>query len=407
MNALRNGTRIGILASSFLDWTGGVDFLYSVVDSIRAAGDPVDMHLLVVEPSARTRVGRLWRAAYETWAPTRTIVSGYRPPSGSEDIAHLCSGVFRVGRGRSGLNAVIKKLGLEVLLPSLEVLPIGLRCPWIGYIYDFQHRLLPDLFSEPERRDRDRRFASMMVRADAVMVNSRDTANQGRQVYPAYAANLRSLPFSASPRDLWLDDPGHVQQSAAACTCGHPFFMVSNQFWVHKDHPTAFKAFARFAAWQPDVRLVCTGEISDYRRPSYYAEMLQLLDDLGVADRVIITGFLPKSEQIALLRTCIALLQPTLCEGGPGGGAVHDAVALGVRSIVSDIPVNRELSAEPTVTLFPAGDAEALAARMVDAFSKPAVPPDVDELRALGLSRRAACGRVILDLVAEVRAAHR
>jgi glycosyltransferase involved in cell wall biosynthesis len=400
-------TRIGILASGFLEWAGGVDFLYSVVDSIRAADEPADMHLLVVEPSARTRVGRLWQVACARWASPHMIRGEPKPPDGCEDLARLCGSVHRVRRGRCFLNAVIEGLGLEVLIPSLEVLPRGLRCPWIGYLYDFQHRQLPGLFGKTERRARDRHFASMMARADAVVVNSRDTANEGRRAYPAHAAKLHSLPFNASPRDPWFDDPVRPPHSVVSGTRGLPFFMVSNQFWMHKDHATAFRAFARVAALHPGVRLVCTGETSDYRRPSHFADMRRLLDDLGVADRVSITGLLPKSEQIALLRTCVALLQPTRSEGGPGGGAVYDAVALGVRSIVSDIPVNRELSTEPTVTLFPVGDADALAARMADALRRPATPPEAADLRALGLSRRAACGRVLLDLVAEVRAAPR
>lgn len=393
--------RIGIPATGFLDWTGGVDFLHSVVDSIHAADDTAELHLLLVEGRPRTTPARWWQALRTAWAPTPRLASGLAPPPGCEDIARLCSGVHRVERGRRGVNAAVSRLGLDVLLPSHAVLPRGLRCPWIGYLYDFQHRRLPDLFTARERGHRDRRFAAMMGRADAVVVNSRDTAAEGRLAYPAQAAKLRALPFNACPREQWLDDIA-TPRAQPRFSRALAYFMVSNQFWVHKDHPTAFKAFARLAAHDPAVRLVCTGDTSDYRRPAYFDGLRRLLDELGVADRAAITGLLPKAEQIGLLRNCVALVQPTLCEGGPGGGAVYDAVALGVRSIVSDIPINRELDAEPTVTFFPTGDAEALAARMADALATPSTPPPATELRAAGRRRRAACGRVILDLVAEV-----
>lgn len=393
--------RIGIPATGFLDWTGGVDFLHSVIDSIHAADDTAELHLLLVEGRPRTMPARWWQALRTAWAPATRLASGLAPPPGCEDIARLCSGVHRIGRGRRGVDAAVARLGLDVLLPSHAVLPRGLRCPWIGYLYDFQHRRLPDLFTPRERGHRDRRFAAMMARADAIVVNSRDTAAEGRLAYPAQAAKLRALPFNACPREQWLDDTA-APRVEPRFSRGLPYFMVSNQFWVHKDHPTAFKAFARLIAHDPAVQLVCTGDTSDYRRPAYFAELRRLLDELGVADRVSITGLLPKPEQIALLRNCVALVQPTLCEGGPGGGAVYDAVALGVRSIVSNIPINRELNAEPTVTFFPTGDAEALAACMAAALSRPSTPLPVAELRAAGRRRRAACGRVILDLVAEV-----
>lgn len=398
---------IGILGSGFIDWAGGVDFLHSVVDSIRATNDPVEMHLLLVEPRSRSTAGR-WRQAVQTaWAPNSRIVSAVELPPHCNEIIRLCATTHRIGRGRSGLNAAIKRFGLDVLLPSHAVLARRLLCPWIGYGWDFQHRQLPELFSVRERRRRHRLLGSMMTNADAVVVNSHDTAAEARLAYSKHANKIRALPFNACPRERWLDDATADPPINTPFARELPYFMVSNQFWMHKDHPTAFKAFAKVAARHPDARLVCTGETSDYRRPAYFGELRRLLDELGIADRVAITGLLPKGEQIALLRACVALLQPTRCEGGPGGGAVYDAVALGVRSIVSDIPINRELSGEPTVTLFPAGDADALAARMSEALVTPSMPPDTALLRTLGMSRRAACGRVILDLVAEVRAARR
>lgn len=395
-------TRIGILGAGFVDWAGGVDFLHSIVDSIRATNEPVEMHFLLGESRPRSKVARWRQALHTAWAPKSRISSGIALPPHCDDVVRLCAAAHRIGRGRAGLNAAIEMFELDALLPSHAVLASRLHCPWIGYGWDFQHRQLPQLFTARERRRRHRLLGSMMANADAVVVNSHDTAAEGRLTYPRQAEKILALPFNAAPRERWLDDTTAGTYEGIPFAPELPYFMVSNQFWMHKDHPTAFKAFARTVARHPDVRLVCTGETSDYRRPSYFAELRHLLDDLGIADRVAVTGILPKSEQIALLRNCVALLQPTRCEGGPGGGAVYDAVSLGVRSLVSDIPINRELAAERTVTFFPVGDAEALAARMSEALATPSTPPEAAELLALGRARRAACGRAILDLVAEV-----
>ena len=58
-----------------------------------------------------------------------------------------------------------------------------------------------------------------------------------------------------------------------------------------------------------------------------------------------LVGHISKDDQMALLRGALALLQPTLFEGGPGGGAVYDAVAVGVPALVSDLEVNLEIGA--------------------------------------------------------------
>ena len=45
-----------------------------------------------------------------------------------------------------------------------------------------------------------------------------------------------------------------------------------------------------------------------------------------------------------MLRNAKALIQPTLFEGGPGGGSANEAIALDVAVLASNIPVNLEIN---------------------------------------------------------------
>jgi glycosyltransferase involved in cell wall biosynthesis len=391
--------RIGIPAHGFQDWAGGVDFLFTVVDGLRAAAPGAELHLLV--PHERPAGG--WKRLKST--VKRMLRRGTRDrraaPLDCSAVAALCDAVHSIPAGPDAVAETSGRLRLDAVLPSHGILPAGMPCPWVGYLYDFQHRHLPQLFTEREIRKRDEAFAGMIDAAPAVVVNSRDTAAEARSLYPHAADRIHALPFNASPRPEWLDDAADAQGPAVA----GPYFIVSNQFWVHKDHATAFRAFARAAADRPDLRLVCTGQTSDYRRPEYFGTLVELLDSLGVRDRVIITGLVPKAEQIQLVKGAVAVVQPTLCEGGPGGGAVYDAVSLGIRSIISDIPINRELADEPTVSFFAVGDAESLAAGMTQALRGTPIPVAAEELRVRGRDRRTAAGRTILEVVSGLRAA--
>lgn len=390
--------RIGIPTHGFRDWAGGVDFLFSVVDSLRAAPEAVDLHLLDPTPRAPNAWKRLRRAITARLG----VRTGDRAPPALDcaAIAARCDATHRLPDGAEAIAEAGRRLRLDAILPAHGVLPGAMPCPWIGYLYDFQHRHLPHLFTERERRKRDEAFDRMVEAAPAIVVNSRDTATEARRLYPRAAARIHALPFNASPRPEWLDGPiGGTMVAPSG-----PYFLVSNQFWVHKDHSTAFRAFASVAGRHPDVRLVCTGQTSDFRRPEYFATLVALLETLGVSDRVTIAGLLPKKEQIELLKGAVAVIQPTLCEGGPGGGAVYDAVSLGVRAIVSDIPINRELSGEPVVAFFPTGDPEALADAMLHALATPRPTVSANVLRDRGQARRAACGRMILDIVAALGA---
>jgi len=180
------------------------------------------------------------------------------------------------------------------------------------------------------------------------------------------------------------------------------YFILCNQFWVHKDHRTAFRAFAQLLKERSEVEvtLVCTGSLEDHRAPGHAAELRALLATLGIADRVRLLGYLAKPDQIALMRGAIALLQPTLFEGGPGGGSTYDAVALGVPAILSDIPVNREVEGR-SISYFPPGDAPALAARMAQALDAGLPAPDPAELARESAWRLARLGRTLQQAIGE------
>jgi len=115
-------------------------------------------------------------------------------------------------------------------------------------------------------------------------------------------------------------------------------------------------------------------------------------------------GFASEADRAPLtMKDAVALVQSTLFEGGPGGGAVYDAVSLGAPSLVSDIAVNREID-EPTVRFFRVRDPDDLAAAMerclagdVPARSTP------EDLLVQGRIRRTACGRVLMQAAAMSR----
>ncbi len=63
------------------------------------------------------------------------------------------------------------------------------------------------------------------------------------------------------------------------------------------------------------------------------------------------------------MKNCIALIQPTLFEGGPGGGSVYNAISVGKKCIVSNIKINKEI-VDNNVLFFKAGNNQNLALKM-------------------------------------------
>jgi glycosyltransferase involved in cell wall biosynthesis len=388
--------KVGVLGHYFVEWTGGFDFLRMTLDSLLAeADDSVEFHLLLPLRGPRLSV-RLFARRVRALLLKR----GPNYPSSGAVLA-ACAELDKrirlavIDRGTAPLASYCQRHGIEVLLPSTYELPLSVKTPWIAYVGDFQHKHLPHFFTAKEQMSRDAHFAHILNVAPAVIVNSRTVAEEAAEFYPGHSSRIVALPFSA---DVPRIQPSEAVQSCRKYGITGTFFMVCNQFWIHKDHATAFRAFAVLCRVRPDLTLVCTGEPSDPRDPQHTTRLLHLAQTLGIADKLKILGVIPKADQLGLLTACAAVVQPTLCEGGPGGGVVFDAVGLGVRSVVSDLRVNLELD-EPTVRFFKAGDDASLAEQMRSILTEPAplIPRDV--LIAQGRQRRKACGGALFEAI--------
>jgi len=265
-------------------------------------------------------------------------------------------------------------------------------------MFDYQHKHLPHLFAEEERQRRDKVFAGMLAEAAVVIVNSRDTQSDIETFNPDRASAVVALPFTPIPDPAWFDADG--EEVARKYELPKRYFLISNQFWRHKSHLTAFEALAilRQDAGLRDVKIICTGETRDTRHPTYFSELQKEIAALDIADAVNILGHIPKQDQMQIMKNAVAVIQPTLFEGGPGGGAVYDAVALGVRAIVSDIAVNREIE-DAKVTFFTAGSSADLAEKMAMLLSKPPPRLDPESLLASAGRRTEKLGERLLEAI--------
>jgi len=398
--------KIAILGDGLVYWGGGVDLLRTLLNGICATpSEGKSIFLLLPEEDWKYRTflrltqirdrftGLLSRSGQRPTTRTRPtdaeLKSIFEP---YEDRVHI-----RFHDGTSGgLLASLQDIKADVVFPCLTSLGRGFPVPWIGYVLDFQHRHLPHLFSRLELRYRQWRINAILRDAKTIVVNARAVKADALAFRPETRATIIALPFAPSIRAQWLNaDPLEARKRHDIPT---RYFIICNQFWTHKDHKTAFRAFARFLATRSgddeSIHLVCTGGMHDYRAPAYLDEIKELLFDLKISRSVHLLGHIAKEDQIALVRGSIAVIQPTLFEGGPGGGSIYDAVALGVPGLVSDIPVNREID-DPNITYFAPGDSEGLAQLMMQSLSRPHPQFDSSALIARSNDRLRMLGKTL------------
>jgi glycosyltransferase involved in cell wall biosynthesis len=396
--------RIAILADSLAGWTGGIDFLRLCVGALNSASPNETWTVLTPTKNLKQTVSVLGKNGIEALLGRRLSPFPHTPKRELTDAFALSGAVTELVDFRNtprGLSKALLDCQADTVFPCEISLGSSFPVPWIGYIPDLQHKRLPHWFSERERSGRDKKFKRILSDATAVLVNAAAVIEDIQEFYPHHRARLFALPFCPPPNAM--DFLRTLKQDIRrSYELPEHYFVISNQFWIHKSHETAFLALRKVIDAGFDVHIVCTGKTADYRWPDHFMKLLQLIESTRLGSYVHILGLLPKIEQLGIMRGSIAVIQPTLFEGGPGGGAVYDAISINTPAIVSDIPVNREIDMG-SVRYFTAASPDDLADKMI-AFlmNRPKMVTD-EELSSQLKHREQEFGSMLLGVAASVR----
>lgn len=335
---MKKTLNIGILTAGFIKWQGGIDFLKNIILGLKNISSKKNIQLhLCFEVNCEQYILNDFKNDFKA---EKFIV-----------YAHI-----------KELHA---KHELDLLLPSIRTIESKDSFNWIGYIPDCQHKYLPHFFSREEIEKRDLDFLNMANKAKLIIVNSIDAKKDLIKFYKAKKNKIIALPFAPIVENLsYLEDHSNLIKKYKLPKL---YFVISNQFWLHKDHATAFRALSLLK--NKNVHIICTGELNDYRSKTYIIELSNLIKDLHLTDRVHFLGVIPKIEQLEIIKYSIALIQPTLFEGGPGGGSVYNAISIGAKSIVSNIRINKEIRSN-NILFFKAKNHKSLALKMEGLISK-------------------------------------
>jgi glycosyltransferase involved in cell wall biosynthesis len=246
---------------------------------------------------------------------------------------------------------------IDILLPiNSDVYP-GKPCiPWIP---DFQHHYLPQLFSAEDIQNRNVKFKKIADNSPMIIFTSNDVKKDFSQLYPSSTAKAKVLPIPVHPKEEWFT--GDAYQTQLKYNLPDKFILCSNQFWMHKNHATLFKAIAILRQSGHDVHLVCTGSTFDYRNPDYFTLLQKYINELNIADLLHILGLIPRQEQIQLMRRCLFAVHPSLFEGL--NLIAQECQLLGKKIILSDLPIHQE---QNFGTYFSRADAVDLAKKISD-----------------------------------------
>lgn len=406
---MKKELNIALLGTFLIKWGGGLDLLRYIINAllIKSESIPINLYLLLPErdgfnETCINRFNSLKRVLKSFFIKNNRI---YIKPTYDKnsllkhfkDFENQIKFVFYTN-SRKGLHIALKKIKADIVLPVTVSLGKSFPIPWIGYIVDFQHKYYPEFFTNKGYKRRDFLFEEIIKYSNSIIVNSETIKDDVAHFYPNFKQKVFSLPFAPSPNADLLEEIEHGLNSKY--NLPKRYFIISNQFWKHKSHITAFEALAiliknnKFA----DVKIVCTGKHEDYRFPNYFSSLIKQISSIGISEKIIFLGYIAKKEQIQIMRKSTAVIQPTLYEGSPGGLAVYDSVAIGVPAIISDIPINKEIH-EDNIIFFKTGSSSDLAEKMKYVLSKKLTRYNNEKLIALGKKRTMNLADKVLESI--------
>jgi len=219
-----------------------------------------------------------------------------------------------------------------------------------------------------------------------VLVSSKDAYTDLMRWFPVDEGKVSVFQYPFIADSAWYEgDPRSVVKKFGL---PEKYLMFPGQFWVHKNHETLFEAMRILVheKGMKDVVLVCSGRQHDHRFPEHFARIKKFLETNRLGQNIRLLGLIDRQDQIQLMRSCAAIVQPSLFEGWCL--MIEEARSLGKKIFLSDLAVHREQNPSHAIYFDP-NDPQKLADLLAENWKdlKPGADPKL-EAAARALSQK-------------------
>jgi glycosyltransferase involved in cell wall biosynthesis len=241
-----------------------------------------------------------------------------------------------------GKRNIKRLMYLDLLFPFVseniyfDKLPDDKKISWIP---DFQENYFPDFFQKREIIDRIISQVNAAYSRGKLVLSSQSAYNDFYRLYPCKYCTTKIIQFISS---LCFENYCFLSYNEITdkYNINEKYFICSNQFWIHKNHVILIEAISILRNENINIILYFTGKEYDYRDPEYTVKLKKRVKELSLENNIHFLGFIPRKEQITLMKYAQAIIQPSLFEGW--NTTIEDAKYLEKEIIVSNIAVHKE-----------------------------------------------------------------
>jgi glycosyltransferase involved in cell wall biosynthesis len=270
---------------------------------------------------------------------------------------------------RQGAFALVH--GLGSLSPSLR------SCPFVLTIHDLIYRHFPHSIPLGHRLFMRHILPVVARRAARVIVPSRCTAQEVVRYLGVSENRLRLVHYGPGNPLGAVSDEGRIEAALKNYGIRRPYVISVGRAYPHKNMAGLLRAMAHLQHGENrEVQLVVVG---DRYRAGH--ELDRLVEELGLRERIVFTGFVSTNELCALYSGAAVFAFPSLAEGY--GLPILEAMACGTPVVASQASAVPEAVGQAGL-VGDARDPEAFAALLGRVLRDAGLQA---QLRARGLAR--------------------
>ena len=185
------------------------------------------------------------------------------------------------------------------------------QAPMIITLHDLQHIILPENFSEAEKKFRNIHYKKAAEFSERIIVSYDHVRDDIVKYFDIPYEKIDVCPFGIEqPLDLSslnVDDIKHKY-----ILPDNYIFYAANT-WKHKNHINLIRALeVVHSKYKQDVHLICTGERSGDFYPVVENEIL----NCELEDKIHFLGYIPEKEMLKIMTNSTLVVIPTRYEAG-------------------------------------------------------------------------------------------
>jgi glycosyltransferase involved in cell wall biosynthesis len=234
-----------------------------------------------------------------------------------------------VGAGRAASAAKVDLLHMPMMAT-----PVSTLIPTVTTVHDVIPYVIPEYRSTRAQQINIQVARQTLRRARLVIAPSHHAAGDIAEVLGVPRDKVRVTHEAADPMYRPIADEAAICPVLNELNVTEPYIFNVGGLDVRKGIPVLVRAFSELQGEiDPAMRLVIAGARHS-NNPTVFPPLDPLIDELGLRDRVVMTGRVTEEQKVALMQGAAIYVTPSLYEGF--GLTALEAMACGIPTISSN-----------------------------------------------------------------------